>query len=328
MSDKELFKPKEYVISDLDRKKAAAFGERGDGRVYVWDERVIFAVRVAQVTHRPLLLRGPAGSGKSSLAPFVANSLGHRFYLYTVTARTQARDMMWEFDALARLNDANVSRGEGAIADKVAQLHNYITPGVLWWAFDRRSARLRGADSEKSLHVPPCVDPAGNNAASGAVVLLDEIDKADPDVPNNLLEALGSRQFLVHETKTPVQDRHHPLVLITTNEERELPRAFLRRCIVLFLHDKTKEELAEIAGHHFPDEEGELYLKVAEGMVAIREEAKKKGSRPPSTAEYLDAIAACLELKVRPDAKGKKGELWKVLFEVSLSKRSEEKGDA
>jgi hypothetical protein len=236
--------------------------------------------------------------------------------------------MMWEFDALARLNDANASRGIDTLATKVEQRHNYITPGVLWWAFDRRSAALRGAKSEKDLHVDvgPCKDPGGEWASEGAVVLLDEIDKADPDVPNNLLEALGSRQFEVQETKTPVRDRQQPLILITTNDERELPRAFLRRCMVLHLQEKSVDELVQIAVQHFgegpigEDRRG-LYRSVAERLAELRVEAEKQGLRPPSTAEYLDAIAVCFELQVGPQASGDKAKLWEYLVEVGLSKQ-------
>jgi MoxR-like ATPase len=314
-------KPKHYRAPDADAKTSARFGERGEGKIYVWDDRVVFAVQVAQVTNRPLLVRGPAGSGKSSLAPFVANILRQRFYNFTVTARTQARDMMWEFDALARLNDANASRGAASLASKVEQLHNYITPGMLWWAFDRHSARLRGAQSERDLQVRPCEDPGGENARQGAVVLLDEIDKADPDVPNNLLEVLGSRQFEVQETRTPVRDRQQPLILITTNDERELPRAFLRRCIVLHLWDKSEDELVEIAVQHFGEAGSAIYRPVAKRLGELRAEAEKEGLRPPSTAEYLDAVAACLELQVGPHAAGEKAELWEYLVEVGLSKQ-------
>ena len=318
-------------------KTAATFGERGQGKIYVWEPKTVFAVQVAQATRRPLLLRGPAGSGKSSLAPFVANVLDAPFYSFTVTARSQARDMMWEFDALGRLNDANVAQSDQPARGRVGNLHNYVRPRALWWAFDRESARLRGAPSADDLQVPPAEDPAGDGGGS-AVVLIDEIDKADPDVPNNLLEALGSRQFTVTDTGTTITDRQSPLVMITTNgkedlakgvvrrkleaervygttnEERELPRAFLRRCIVLHLQAKTATQLARIAAQHFGDAHAALYDKVAATLEGIRQLALKSNERPPSTAEYLDAIAAAIELDVSDDR-------WDTLVEVALSKR-------
>jgi MoxR-like ATPase len=299
---------------------ATPFGERGDGRIYVFDDRTVFAVQAAQVTRRPLLLRGPAGSGKSSLAPFIAHTLGCPFLMFSVTARTQARDLMWEFDALARLNDANVSAVDDLAKKRVQSLFNYIIPGKLWWAFDQASAALRGAPSTTALTPRNQADVGSetpNSAidfAAGAVLLVDEIDKADPDVPNNLLEALGSRQFTVQETGTIVEDRQQPLVIITTNDERELPQAFQRRCITLQLPEKSVGDLVNIAIQHFADDpdlealaqlhyggaKRTFFELVALTLDRFRREARKRGERPPSTAEYLDTLAACIELGVAP----------------------------
>ncbi len=328
----ELFKPEPEQYKSTAGGERVDFGERGHGKIYVWDEKTVFAVQVAQTTGRPLLLRGPAGSGKSSLAPFVANTLGHAFYPFTVNARTQARDMMWEFDALGRLNDANVSQSDDAAKARVVERHNYLNPGKLWWAFDPQSARQRGLDAAKPLAAGPAIDSSGGDETAGAVVLIDEIDKADPDVPNNLLEALGSRQFTVQETGTTVCDKRSPLVIITTNEERELPRAFLRRCVVLTLKEKTAAQLASIAEQHFGDDEGELYLWVADSLSQLRKEAIELGQRPPSTAEYLDAIDACIQLKIQVPATEQEllaaveqqqshFDHWKYLIEMALAKR-------
>jgi MoxR-like ATPase len=326
----ELFKPETYKTNrDSD---TVAFGERGEGKVYVWDEKTVFAIQVAQTTRRPLLLRGPAGSGKSSLAPFVANTLGLPFYPFSVNARTQARDMMWEFDALGRLNDANVSQSDEAAKRRVSERHNYLNPGMLWWAFDPASARYRGLASLDALAVGEAKDPSGVGNGDGAVVLIDEIDKADPDVPNNLLEALGSRQFTVQETGTTIKDKRSPLVIITTNEERELPRAFLRRCVVLHLKEKSAAELASIAQQHFAQDRGGLYQSVADSLVQLRKESITLGHRPPSTAEYLDAIDACIKLDIQVPAtdaelqaaseqKQPLYDNWKYLIEMALSKR-------
>ena len=157
---KPLFNPHGYLAEE--DHAHAHFGERGAGKVYLWDRTSVFAVQVAKTPKRPLLLRGPAGSGKSSLAPFVANTLRCRFYGHTVAARTQARDLMWEFDALQRLNDANVAKADPAAAARVKNLHNYITPGALWWGFDPKSAAARGALSKDSLDplVGESQDPA------------------------------------------------------------------------------------------------------------------------------------------------------------------------
>jgi MoxR-like ATPase len=318
--------PKHYKIGD-DAEVTASFGERGNGQVYVWDEKTVFAVQVAQTTHRPLLLRGPAGSGKSSLAPFVANVLQVPFYSFTVNARSQARDMMWKFDALGRLNDANVANSDPEARKRVGNLHNYLRPGQLWWAFNRDTAELRGAKSAQELDVELAEDPSGVTSGDGAVVLIDEIDKADPDVPNNLLEALGSRQFTIEETDTKVADKHNPLVMITTNEERELPRAFLRRCIVLHLAAKTTSELSTIAQQHFGNGHAALYEKIAGVLDELRTEADKGGTRPPSTAEYLDAIDASIKLAVDPPDDTTVPEKWDHLIEVALRKRRESKDE-
>jgi MoxR-like ATPase len=325
-----LFKPEKYKTDD--GGDSVSFGERGRGKVYVWDQKTVFAIQVAQTTRRPLLLRGPAGSGKSSLAPFVANTLGFSFYPFSVNARTQARDMMWEFDALGRLNDANVSQSDDAAKQRVGERHNYLNPGMLWWAFDPLSAENRGLDPKKKLVVEKAVNPSTSSGANGAVVLIDEIDKADPDVPNNLLEALGSRQFTVQETGTTIQDQRSPLVIITTNEERELPRAFLRRCVVLHLKEKSAAELASIAEQHFAEERTDLYRSVADSLVQLRKEAITLGHRPPSTAEYLDAIDACIKLEIQVPATDEEllaasehkqpiYDNWKYLIEMALAKR-------
>ncbi|GAB6909568.1 ATPase associated with various cellular activities [Desulfosarcina cetonica] len=328
---KELFRPEDYK-KDLPPESTVDFGERGKGQIYVWDEKTVFAVQVAQITERPLLLRGPAGSGKSSLAPFVAITLDHAFYPFTVTARTQARDMLWGFDALGRLNDANVSRVDEDAQKRVTDCRNYLTPGPLWWAFDPQNASRRGTTGAETSPVPPAKDPAGQKQSKGAVVLIDEIDKADPDVPNNLLEVLGSHRFTVHETGDVIRDRRSPLVIITTNEERELPGAFLRRCVVLHLTEKTADQLVTIAEKHYGGERSGLYEAVAQTLVQLRHEAEGQGHRPPSTAEFLDAIRACIDLDIqvrRPGAGEENADAesapawkyWDDLVEMTLTKR-------
>jgi MoxR-like ATPase len=312
-------------------------GERGGGRIYVYDAKTVFAVQVAQVTGRPLLLRGAAGSGKSTLAPFVANVIDEPFYSITVTGRTQARDMMWEYDALRRLNDANVSSADPAAQKRVSSLFNYLTPGPLWWAFNREQAKQRGAGPDQLAdEIGEAEDPGTEGTGESAVVLIDEIDKADPDVPNNLLEALGSRRFKVHETGTEVINHQDPLVIITTNEERQLPQAFLRRCVILSLAEKLPAELEIIAEQHFGERDDTLYADVAKAVETQRTEAENLGVRPPSTAEYLDTIAASRGLKVflpkdlgverlgDDEIVAETTKRWDYLIEIALSKRSQE----
>lgn len=288
-------------------KLGADLGDRRDGRVYVHDAPLRLAVRVALATGRPLLLRGVAGSGKSSLAPFVARMYERRFYKATVTARTEARDLMWGFDALKRLNDAQVAnKATGPKARKVEVIENYIEPRALWWAFDPKSAVRRGADAKTTVDLVD--DPGVGSRKNGVVVLIDEIDKADPDVPNNLLESLGSLQFTVVETGKDVRaDREKvPLVIVTTNDERELPAAFYRRCVVHVLPEHGQDRLVEIASEHYKQlvkskekvKAKKLYSDIAIELQKYRDEAKKLHTRRPSTAEYLDAVRACITLGI------------------------------
>lgn len=264
-------------------------GDRRDGSIYVYSEEVVLAVNVALATNRPLLIRGPTGSGKSSLAANVARCMNWRYYEDVISSRTQARDLLWTFDTIRRLSDAQTER-------KLREIAAYVQPGVLWWAFDGKSARAQAL----------LLDDTGKTQADRynekmeterAVVLLDEIDKADPDVPNNLLVPLGSYEFQVTETGTKVRLEHAepPVVFITTNGERELPSAFQRRCVVLELeHEEDYEDwLVKIARAHFGAKNLNLYKTLAR---RVGEEAKNVDLQKPSTAEYLDAVQACRAL--------------------------------
>jgi len=322
----------------------STLGDRRDGRVYLHDPRIRTAVRVAIAARRPLLLRGDPGSGKSSLAPYIARALRWRFYSFTVTGRTQARDLMWHFDALRRLSDAQARRPE-QLPNRVDNLEHYIEPKALWWALNPATAERRGfaddhvlTDHERAKD--PGIGPEANAVLPfglGAVVLVDEIDKADPDVPNNLLEALGSMQFTVQETGfiTRASDailgglQHAPLVIVTTNDERELPAAFQRRCVALYLERHAPETLVRIAERHFPvskeridaaQEEARrrgIFEFVATELDRLQKEAVDKGRREPSTAEYLDAVQACLALPANPATQQS---LWDQIAEMTLSK--------
>ena len=276
-----------------------------DGAAYVIDPEVSFAVRVAEATGRPLLLRGEPGCGKSSLAAYVAREKGWRYYEHVVTSRTTARDLLWSFDAVRRLADAQVRTPGAALHDV-----NYVQPGVLWWAFAPELARRRGAPEEDTGFVP-AEDPDPRNAERApdkAVVLIDEVDKADPDLPNGMLVPLGSNEFEVTETGARVRHRGggvQHLIMITTNEERELPQAFLRRCVVVWVPEPTEQHLVQVAERHlryhgaaFGRAERELAEELAGDLLDARVEAQAGGIRPPSTAEYLDAFQAMRELDI------------------------------
>lgn len=306
-----------------------------DGRVYVHDDDLRLAAEVALATARPLLLRGRPGTGKSSFAAYLARRLGWRYYEHVCTARTQAQDLLWRFDAVRRLGDAQVRRpGDPPLND-----FDYVEPGPLWWVFDRESALRRGAPPEQAPRMPaiePFPELNAVRSARDAVILVDEIDKADPDVPNNLLVPLGSLQFQVEETGIVIRRRREPagggaaasrlLVVLTTNEERDLPQAFLRRCVVHHLEEPNEERLLEIARRHFDrpgapltEESLALFQALAGKILDLRRQAEARGARPASTAEFLDAVRACLSLEIRVGSPA-----WSHLEQVVLRKGEEE----
>jgi MoxR-like ATPase len=300
--------------------------DRRDGRIYRCEPPLQLAVELALATGRPLLLRGDPGSGKSSLAAYVARNLGYRYYEQVVSSQTSAQDLLWRFDIVHRLADAQ-ARLQGTAVP--LNDHDYIEPGVLWWVFDREQAQRRGWDPTSGLPKPAsnAVEPeAAINAgrdADAAVVLIDELDKADPDVPNALLVPLGSMQFEVTDLRrSPVkvklqggklerqgasgQPISRLLVVVTTNEERELPPAFLRRCIVHRLEHPKAERLVEIARLHFDrpgvrpfgERDRVRAEAVARRLDQLREVRARERRRLPGTAEYLDAVRACITLDI------------------------------
>ena len=308
--------------------------DRRDGSVYCYDGELHLSVELALSTGRPLLLRGDPGSGKSSLAAYVARNLGWRYYEHVVTSATQAQDLMWRYDAVRRLADAQ------ARPDQDLNDFEYVEPGVLWWVFDAETARRRGAPL--SAPQPEAAKEPNSSLNKSrfhdrAVVLIDELDKADPDVPNALLVPLGSTRFHVDDVNIDVIRSSDPaaapgqlsrlLVVISTNEERDLPAAFLRRCVVHKLIHPDATRLVEIARRHFewPDQPfGEddkaLCWSIANRVEELRKTATAAARRPPSTAEYLDAVRACrtLHIEVGP------AKAWQALEKVLLRKDDDE----
>ncbi len=325
MAYTRLFDPQGPSAPGL-QDRGSRLGDQADRAAYVYDEPIVLAVNVALATGRPLLIAGEPGTGKSSLARDVARRLGWRFYSKTISSRTQARDLLWTFDTIRRLSDAQIRRG-------VRHPAAYVEPGVLWWAFDSASASRRGLTPERfdetarsSAKLEPASYPTIHPTAARAVVLLDEIDKADPDVPNDLLEPLGSFRFRVTEGEldTEIAASQAPLVFITTNDERDLPKAFVRRCVHLEIQPPAPENgrLLDIARAHFPtdaaSEDGTvpLHLQVAAEYFRLRASTKE---RKPSTAEYLDALSACRELELQPDTPSWNTE-WPKIVAATLTK--------
>jgi MoxR-like ATPase len=271
---------KKGVDVSYERSGPTRLADRTIEPVYEFTSQIELAVNIALATGRPLLVRGSPGSGKSSLAKAIAHQMKWRYYEVTVTSRTNAEDLLWTFDNLRRLNDAQ--------AHDLNDDSYYIKPGILWWAFNRILAN----NFEKTEPF----SPQPNSPES--VILIDEIDKAEPDVPNNLLIPMGSLKFTVSEIHEEVaaNKEHPPLIIITTNEERKLPDAFIRRCIILKLDPPDPERLRRIAVKHFGDSDDNLYESLAQEVIRIAKEERKE----PNAAEFLDAVWACVSLGVHP----------------------------
>lgn len=283
-------------------------------RSHEFDERSIAAVNAALAAQRPLLVRGEPGVGKTQLAEAVATVLQRAFYAFTVDARTESRDLLWHFDAVARLAQAQLyaALGQQAGVDVARDLAapRFVRPGPLWWAFDAESARQASGYGATPLD-------QGENAvrqANGWVVLIDEIDKAESDVPNGLLEALGAGQFTPVEYERPVAITGiPPLIIITTNEERVLPDAFVRRCLVLHLtlprdDGKLIAFLKQRGYAHFGSQTtDEVLHEAARQLVADRNAAESAQLRPlPGQAEYLDLVRAVIGLAAGDTAQQKR----------------------
>ncbi|WP_374368565.1 AAA family ATPase [Dongia sp.] len=282
--------------------ETTGFGDLRSGALYVYSDRIKLAVRVALATGRPLLVRGDPGWGKSSLAPAVAKYKGWRYVEKVISSRTQARELMSELDLVRRLSDA---QAQGKVD---ADWRRYINPGVLWDAFDPLGAeRQRRYFAQKETAADKS-EASMEQPISPAVVLLDEMDKADPDVPNNLLVALGALQFDVEEIPQTVKARADavPLIIITSNDERDLPRAFLRRCVEVTLPafdgedlngSQRKALLVKIGAEHL---QGQLKLtdvqRIADVVAPAGNDPVGVATALPSPAEFIDILRAVHEL--------------------------------
>ena len=222
---------------------------------YVATEELKIAVNAAIALQKPLLIKGEPGTGKTMLAFEIAKALGKKIYTWHVKSTTIAQQGLYEYDAVARLRDSQL--GE----EKVKDIANYIVKGKLWEAF------------EADEHV---------------VLLIDEIDKADIEFPNDLLLELDKMEFFVYETQKTIKAKKRPIVIITSNNEKELPDAFLRRCFFHYIRFPEKETMQEIVDVHFPKIEQNLVDQAMRLFYDVRDVKGLK--KKPSTSELLDWI--------------------------------------
>jgi MoxR-like ATPase len=226
---------------------------------YVATDDLKLAVNAALTLQRPLLIKGEPGTGKTMLAEEVASALNMPLLQWHIKSTTKAQQGLYEYDAVSRLRDSQLGD------ERVRDIHNYIVKGVLWQAF---------------------------TADEPVVLLIDEIDKADIEFPNDLLRELDRMEFYVYETREMVCAKHRPLVIITSNNEKELPDAFLRRCFFHYIKFPDKDTMKKIVDVHFPDLKNDLLTQALQTFFEVREVAGLK--KKPSTSELIDWLKLLL----------------------------------
>ena len=224
---------------------------------YVASRELMDGVNVAIALQKPLLIKGEPGTGKTMLAQAVAQSLGKKLVIWNIKSTTKAQDGLYMYDTIQRLYDGQF--GEEGVDD----IARYIKLGKLGEAFE---------------------------AEEQVVLLIDEIDKADLEFPNDLLWELDQMEFYIHETKRTVKAKHRPIVIITSNAEKELPDAFLRRCIFHYIDFPDRELMAEIVKTHYPNVEENLMQQAMDIFYDIR--SMRDIRKKPSTSELIDWINA------------------------------------
>jgi MoxR-like ATPase len=234
---------------------------------YVVTDDLMMAVNAAVTLERPILIKGEPGTGKTQLALEIANSLGKPLYEWHIKSRTKAQQGLYEYDAVARLRDSQLGD------DRVHDISNYIVHGKIWEAFQ--------SDAQP-------------------VLLIDEVDKADIEFPNDLLQELDRMEFYVYETKQLIKAAHRPIIVITSNNEKELPDAFLRRCFFHYIKFPDKETMAQIVDVHFPELKKTLLSEALNAFYRVREVPGLK--KKPSTSELLDWIKLLLAEDIPPEA--------------------------
>jgi MoxR-like ATPase len=260
---------------------------------YVATDDLKVAVNAAIALERPLLVKGEPGTGKTELARQVAAALDVPMLEWSIKSTTRAQQGLYEYDAVSRLRDSQLGD------ERVHDISNYIRRGKLWQAFD---------------------------ADERVVLLIDEIDKADIEFPNDLLQELDRMEFHVYETGETVRARHRPIVIITSNNEKELPDAFLRRCFFHYIRFPDMETLRRIVEVHHPGIQGQLLTTALTQFYAIRDQRGLK--KKPSTSEVLDWLKLLLaedltaeDLKAGPALPKLHGALLKNEADVHLFER-------
>jgi len=234
---------------------------------YVATDDLKLAVNAAITLKRPLLIKGEPGTGKTMLAEEVAASLGMPLYQWHIKSTTKAQQGLYEYDAVSRLRDSQL--GDARVND----IANYIVKGVLWQAFESE--------------VP-------------AVLLIDEVDKADIEFPNDLLRELDRMEFHVYETREIVRAKHRPLVVVTSNTEKELPDAFLRRCFFHYIQFPDPATMQRIVDVHYPGIREDLLRAALASFFDLRGVSGLK--KKPSTSELLDWLKLLLAEDLPPEA--------------------------
>ena len=222
---------------------------------YIATEDLQIAVNAAIALQRPLLIKGEPGTGKTMLAEQVAESLGMRLIQWHIKSTTKAQQGLYEYDAVSRLRDSQLATGDVDVSD----IGNYIRQGKLWEAFE----------SDEQV-----------------VLLIDEIDKADIEFPNDLLQELDKMEFFVYETGQTIKAKKRPIIIITSNNEKELPDAFLRRCFFHFINFPNRDTMREIIAVHYPDIQKNLVNQALEMFFELRDVPGLK--KRPSTSELID----------------------------------------
>lgn len=234
---------------------------------YIASQELQLAVNAAITLQKPLLIKGEPGTGKTMLAEQLANSLGTELLQWHIKSTTKAQQGLYEYDAVSRLRDSQLGN------EKVHDIGNYIVKGKLWQAFEAPK--------------PP-------------VLLIDEIDKADIEFPNDLLLELDKMEFFVYETQQVIKASQRPIVIITSNNEKELPDAFLRRCFFHYIQFPDAEQMRAIVAVHFPDIKKNLLDQALSSFFQLRDMSGLK--KKPSTSELLDWLKLLVAEDIPPEA--------------------------